>query len=166
MIAASPSILGYPNSYERANRSNEATGRVYVPTPSYGFIVAITMKGTGRVYEIPASVTCPSAIASSIADCTLAGARLSSSAIKISVKMGHFLDSKLVVLGLYTSAPTASDGRRSEVNCILADLSPMSEANTFAERVFATPGGPTSSICPQDRRAIRARSKNKSAPIM
>ena len=45
-----------------------------------GFWVAITMNGLGAGYVVPPMDTCFSAMSSSIADCTLAGARLISSA--------------------------------------------------------------------------------------
>jgi hypothetical protein len=57
-----------------------------------GFWVAITKKGSGRAWVVSPTVTWRSCIASSSADCTLAGARLISSASTRLAKMGPFLD--------------------------------------------------------------------------
>ena len=51
-----------------------------VPSVSIGFCVAITTNGSGTLWLSPAIVTCRSCITSSSALCTLAGARLISSA--------------------------------------------------------------------------------------
>jgi hypothetical protein len=51
-----------------------------VPSVSIGFCVAITTNGTGTRWLSPAIVTCRSCMTSSSALCTLAGARLISSA--------------------------------------------------------------------------------------
>ncbi len=62
------------------NRSRCASGSGYTPSDSIGFWVAITMNGFGIGKVWPPIETCRSAISSSIADCTLAGARFTSSA--------------------------------------------------------------------------------------
>src|SRR6266545_3800577 len=62
------------------NRSTWASGSGYVPSDSIGFWVAITRNGSGTGYVVWPIVTWRSCITSSSADCTLAGARLISSA--------------------------------------------------------------------------------------
>jgi hypothetical protein len=62
------------------NRSRCASGSWYTPSLSIGFWVASTRNGRGTGWVRPPIETCPSAITSSSADCTLAGARLISSA--------------------------------------------------------------------------------------
>ena len=71
---------GYGTSTLSRKRSRCASGSGYTPSDSIGFWVAITMKGCGTGWVLPPIETCFSAISSSIADCTLAGARLISSA--------------------------------------------------------------------------------------
>ena len=59
-----------------------------MPACSIGFWVAITMNGLGTSCVIPSTVTCPSSITSSSADCVFGEARLISSARTISWKIG------------------------------------------------------------------------------
>ena len=61
------------------NRSRWASGSWYTPSLSIGFCVATTKNGCGTWWVTPPIVTCCSAITSSSADWTLAGARLISS---------------------------------------------------------------------------------------
>ena len=61
-------------------RSSWASGRGYVPSDSIGFCVAMTRKGSGTSMVSRPMVTWRSCITSSSALCTLAGARLISSA--------------------------------------------------------------------------------------
>ncbi len=72
------------------NRSTCASGSGYVPSCSIGFCVASTRNGSGSGKVWPPIVTCFSCIASSSALCTLAGARLISSASSRLVKIGPF----------------------------------------------------------------------------
>ena len=61
-------------------------------------------------------VTCFSCMASSNADCTLAGALFISSAKTKFAKIGPFFTEKLVSLILYIWVPTTSAGSKSGVN--------------------------------------------------
>jgi hypothetical protein len=61
-------------------RSTCASGRGYVPSDSIGFWVASTRNGSGTAKVSVPIVTWRSCMTSSSADCTLAGARLISSA--------------------------------------------------------------------------------------
>jgi hypothetical protein len=69
-------------------RSSWASGSGYVPSCSIGFCVASTRNGSASLNVCPPIVTCFSCIASSSADCTLAGARLISSARITLAKIG------------------------------------------------------------------------------
>ena len=62
------------------NRSRCASGSGYTPSFSIGFWVASTRNGSGIGKVCPPIDRCRSAITSSSADCTFAGARLISSA--------------------------------------------------------------------------------------
>ena len=62
------------------NRSSCASGSGYVPSDSMGFCVASTRKGSGTARVSRPMVTWRSCITSRSALCTLAGARLISSA--------------------------------------------------------------------------------------
>ena len=77
------------------NRSTCASGSGYVPSDSIGFCVAITRKGSGTGYVVCAIVTWCSCITSSSALCTLAGARLISSASRKLQKTGPSSVSKV-----------------------------------------------------------------------
>ena len=70
------------------NRSTWASGSGYVPSVSIGFCVAMTRNGVGTKCVSPAIVTWYSCITSSSALCTLAGARLISSASSRCVNTG------------------------------------------------------------------------------
>ena len=79
-ISISSAMLGCPTSTFIRNRSRCASGSGYTPSDSIGFCVASTRNGRGSGYVVPPMLTCRSAITSSSADCTFAGARLISSA--------------------------------------------------------------------------------------
>ena len=70
------------------NRSTCASGSEYVPSVSMGFWVARTRNGSGTLNVSRLIVTCRSCITSRSALCTLAGARLISSARSRFVKTG------------------------------------------------------------------------------
>jgi hypothetical protein len=70
------------------NRSTCASGSAYVPSVSMGFWVARTRNGSGTLNVSRPIVTWCSCITSSSALCTLAGARLISSASSRLVKTG------------------------------------------------------------------------------
>ncbi len=80
MISRSSSAEGYSTTILNRNRSRCASGSGYTPSFSIGFWVASTRNGEGIGKVWPPMETCRSAITSSMADCTLAGARLISSA--------------------------------------------------------------------------------------
>ena len=83
---------------------------------SVGFWVAITMKGSGRVYLFPSTVTEPSAIASRSADCVLGEVLLISSARIMRCMMAPSLYSNSPVFILRTTEPVTSEGSVSGVN--------------------------------------------------
>jgi hypothetical protein len=71
-------------------RSSWASGSGNVPSCSIGFWVASTRNGSGSRWVVSPIVTWRSCIASSSADCTLAGARLISSASTRLANSGPF----------------------------------------------------------------------------
>ena len=79
---------------------------------------------------------------SSSADCTLAGARLISSASRKLPKTGPSSVSNDPVSGRYTRVPTRSDGTRSGVNCTRRKDPPSTDASVLTVRVLARPGTP------------------------
>jgi len=97
-----------------------------VPSYSSGFWVAITVKLSDNGWLVPSMVTCFSCIASNMADWVLAGARLISSASRISVKTGPGRKLKVAVLGSKTLTPVTSAGIRSGVSWIRENLCPNS----------------------------------------
>ena len=116
-ISRSSSRLGYGTVTRARNRSCWASGRGNVPSNSTGFCVATTQNGSGNCVVSRPTVTCPSSMASSKALCTLAGARLISSANKIWVKTGPDCRTNRRSKGSYMTVPVKSPGRRSGVNC-------------------------------------------------
>ena len=78
-------------------RSTCASGSGYVPSDSIGFCVAMTRNGDGTACVSLPIVTCRSCITSSSADCTLAGARLISSARRKLQKTGPELGVEAVL---------------------------------------------------------------------
>ena len=80
-------------------RSICASGSAYVPSDSIGFCVASTRNGLGTGNVWCPIVTWCSCITSSSADCTLAGARLISSASRKLQKTGPSSVSKSLLSG-------------------------------------------------------------------
>jgi hypothetical protein len=78
--------------------------------------VASTRNGSASGKVWPPIVTCFSCIASSSADCTLAGARLISSARITLAKIGPRFTENCPVPWSNTCVPTTSAGSRSGVN--------------------------------------------------
>ena len=89
-------------------RSTCASGSGYVPSCSIGFCVAITRNGRGTGCVSPPIVTWRSCITSSSADCTLAGARLISSA-------SRKLQKHRAELGVERAGVRAVDARADEI---------------------------------------------------
>src|SRR3989344_827012 len=108
-----------------------------------GFCVAITRKGSGTLWVSPAIVTWRSCITSSRALCTLAGARLISSASSRWVKTGASVVLNSPVFWLYMRVPTRSAGTRSGVNWMRLKLPWMVLASVFTVSVLARPGTPS-----------------------
>ncbi len=94
---------------------------------------------------MPAIDTCFSAIASSSADCTFAGARLISSASTRLANTGPSSTSKLSLPVRHTRVPVMSLGIRSGVNWRRANDPPTTSANVRTASVLATPGTPSRS---------------------
>ena len=93
-------------------------------------------------------VTWCSCIASSSAACTLAGARLISSARMIWAKSGPFLTWKSWVFWSKTMVPITSAGRRSGVNWMRENEALMISASVRTASVLASPGTPSSRMWP------------------
>ena len=103
-------------------------------------------------------LTWRSAMASSRADCTLAGARLISSASTRLAKTGPSSVSNRSVDGRQTWVPTMSAGIRSGVNCSREKLPPTTSARVRTASVLATPGTPSSRTWPRASRPTSIRS--------
>src|SRR3954454_24688464 len=147
-------------------RSTCASGRGYVPSDSIGFWVASTRNGRGTSKVWPPIVTCCSCITSSSADCTLAGARLISSARTKLPNTGPSSVSNWPVSGRYTRVPTRSAGTRSGVNCTRLNVPPRTEASVFTVSVLASPGTPSSSTWPPASSDTSSRSSIASWPTI
>src|SRR6185437_7692673 len=157
MIARSESAFGYPTGTCKRKRSSCASGSGKVPSCSMGFCVAITRNNGGSGHERRPIVTWCSAIASSNADCTLAGARLISSASTRLWNSGPGSNSKAPVAGRSTSVPVRSAGSRSGVNCTRWKSASMREAKALIAVVLAKPGAPSTNRCPSASSAISSR---------
>src|SRR6187455_1876692 len=112
----------------------------------------------------PAIVTWRSCITSSSALCTLAGARLISSASSRWVNTGpsEVLNSPL--RGLKMRVPTRSAGTRSGVNWIRLKVPRKACARVFTVSVLASPGTPSTSRWPCASTATITRSRKWSWP--
>jgi hypothetical protein len=109
-------------------------------------------------------VTCFSCIASSSALCTLAGARLISSASTTLAKIGPRLTENVPVPWSKTCVPTTSAGSRSGVNWMRWKVVRMVSASVRTVSVLASPGTPSSSTCPPVSRPMSSRSTMYSCP--
>ena len=89
---------------------------------------------------VPPIVTCCSCIASSSADCTLAGARLISSARMIWAKSGPFLTRNSWFFWSKIIVPITSAGSRSGVNWMREKVAWMISASVRTASVLARPG--------------------------
>src|ERR1019366_3409254 len=146
------------------NRSTCASGSGYVPSCSMGFCVASTRNGSSRWNVLPPMVTCFSCMASSSADCTLAGARLISSASTMLAKIGPLFTENVPVDWSKTCVPTTSAGSRSGVNWIRLNVVWIVSASVRTVSVFARPGTPSSRTCPPVRSEMIRRSTIASWP--
>ena len=140
-------------------RSTCASGNGYVPSVSIGFCVAMTRKGSGTLCVSPAIVTCRSCITSSSALCTLAGARLISSARSRCVNTGPSEVENSPVRGLKIRVPTRSAGTRSGVNWMRLKVPRSVCANVLTVSVLASPGTPSTSRWPWASTATMTRSR-------
>ena len=103
------------------------------------------------------TLTWRSCIASSSADCTLAGARFISSASTRLRNTGPGRNSKVPVSARNTSVPVRSAGSRSGVNWMRWKSASSSSASVFTAVVLARPGTPSTSTWPSHRSAISSR---------
>ncbi len=87
-----------------------------MPATSRGFWVAMTKNSVSRGRVTLSTVTCFSAMASSIAACTLGEVRLISSASTTWANRGPGRKAKSPVPGSNTETPVMSEGSRSGVN--------------------------------------------------
>ena len=92
-------------------------------------------------------VTVRSCIASSSADCVLAGARLISSASRNVVNNGPLTSENSLRCRLNTLVPVISAGIRSGVNWMRLNSEPSTAARVRASNVFPNPGTPSMSAC-------------------
>ena len=147
-------------------RSTWASGSGYVPSCSMGFCVARTRNGSGRGVVVSPTVTCLSCMASRSADCTLAGARLISSARTRFANTGPRRATNSCVFGLKTSVPMRSAGRRSGVNWMRENEASRPRARVLTASVLARPGTPSRSRWPSARRPMVRRSIRPPWPTM
>src|SRR5919198_1808356 len=103
---------------------------------------------------------------SSSADCTLAGARLISSASRKLAKTGPSSVSKRPVSGRQMRVPTRSAGTRSGVNWMRVNVPPSTRASVRTVSVLARPGTPSSNTWPPASRLTSSRSSIASWPTM
>src|SRR3989440_6666948 len=132
--------VGGPISAARTKRSSCDSGSGYVPWNSAGFCVATTKNGRSSVRVVPSTVTCPSPIASSSADCVRGVARLTSSASTMFAKIGPATNSKVRSFWLNTLEPVMSEGSRSGVHWMRRNVPPTEVANARASIVLPVPG--------------------------
>src|SRR5436190_8935245 len=110
------------------------------------------MKGGGRWYVSPSTVTCCSCMHSSSAACVFGGARLSSSTRRRFANTGPGRNSNSFERWLKTLTPVTSDGSRSGVNCRRENDTSIDRASAFASIVLPTPGKSSSIRWPSARR--------------
>ena len=103
-------------------------------------------------------VTRFSCMASRSAACTLAGARLTSSARSRLANTGPSRGSNSRLSGSQMLVPVRSAGSRSGVNCTRLSLRPSAWATVVSVRVLARPGTPSSNTWPPVSRPMRIRS--------
>ena len=147
-------------------RSTCASGSGYVPSDSIGFCVASTRNGAGTWCVSWPIVTWRSCITSSSADCTLAGARLISSASRKLQNTGPSSVSKPPLSGRKMRVPTRSAGTRSGVNWSRLNEPPSTSATVLTVSVLARPGTPSSSTWPPASSATSTRSSIASWPTI
>ena len=104
-------------------------------------------------------VTWRSCITSSKALCTLAGARLISSANNKLANTGPNTVLNSLVFWLYMRVPTKSAGSKSGVNWMRLKLPRMALAKVLTVKVLANPGTPSINKCPWAKMATSMRSK-------
>src|SRR5256885_5247760 len=132
--------VGGPISAASTKRSSCDSGSGYVPWNSAGFCVATTKNGRSSVRVVPSTVTWPSPIASSSADCVRGVARLTSSASTILAKIGPATNSKVTSFWLNTLEPVMSEGSRSGVHWMRRNVPPTDVAKARASIVLPVPG--------------------------
>ncbi len=111
-----------------------------MPSSSIGFWVAMTMNGGPSGYVRPSTVTWPSSMASSSADCVLGDARLISSASSTVANTPPGRNSNSLVARFQMETPVTSVGSRSGVNWMRRQLPPIDRAMALARDVLPTPG--------------------------
>ena len=127
----------------------------------------MTRNGTPTGCEMPSTVTLPSSMTSSSADCVFGLARLISSASTMLAKTGPAWNSNAPDFWSYTVMPVMSPGSRSGVNWMRVFVPCTDWASARASEVLPVPGTSSSSTWPSlsiarqdefDRRgACRAR---------
>src|SRR5436190_6879101 len=110
------------------------------------------MKGGGRWYVSPSTVTCCSCMHSSSAACVFGDARLISSTSRRFAKTGPGRNSNSFERWLKTLTPVTSEGSRSGVNCRRENDTSIDRASAFASIVLPTPGKSSRIRWPSARR--------------
>jgi hypothetical protein len=135
-----------------------------VPSYSTGFCVAATTNGDGSLRGTPSMETWCSSIASSSDAWVLGGVRLISSASSMLVNTGPSRKVNSDVALSNTSEPVTSPGMRSGVNWTRLVSTASAAATDRTSRVLATPGTPSSRICPRQSSAMRMPATAESCP--
>ena len=140
------------------NRSSCASGSAYVPSCSIGFCVAITRNGSGSGCVVSPIVTWRSCMASSSADCTLAGARLISSASTRFAKIGPLLGDELAARLVVDDGADDVGGQQvgRELNALELHLQRVGQR--LDRQRLGQAGHPSSSTCPPVSSPMRMRS--------
>ena len=122
------------------------------------------MKGCGRTRRCDSTVTAPSFIASSSADCVFGVARLISSASTTLANTGPGWNSKRSLPAWKTEIPITSAGSVSLVNWIRRKSSARLRPSARASVVLPTPGTSSMRTWPRASSAVSRRSTARGSP--
>src|SRR5437773_1613505 len=115
---------------------------------------------------VPSTVTWPSPVASSSADCVRGVARFTSSASTMLAKIGPAMNSKLRSFWLKMLEPVISEGSRSGVHWMRRKVPPTDVARARASIVLPVPGRSWSRTWPPATRPASASRTTRSLPTM
>src|SRR5690606_17925062 len=122
------------------------------------------MKGVGTARATPSTVTRPSSMTSSSADCVFGEARLISSASTTEAKIGPSWNSNSRFSWSKIVTPVTSEGSRSGVNWMREWLACTDAASARASEVLPVPGKSSSSRWPRENRHVSASRTTCSLP--